>query len=79
MHWIAGLGNGKISYLRPSSRQRYNSVFGFYLDTTCGGGPGSVSCNAEPCSEKAGLSPLCIISIKCIYGIYMVVSIQKRC
>lgn len=63
MHWIAGLGSGKISYLRVSSRQRCNSVFGFYLETTSGGGPGSVSCDAEPCSEKATLSPLCITSI----------------
>lgn len=54
---MAGLGSGKISYLGVSSRQRYNSVFGFYLETTWGGGRVS----AEPCSEKARLSSLCII------------------
>lgn len=76
---MAGSATGEISNLRVSSRQKYNSVFGFYLETACEGGPASVSCNAEACSEKARLSPLCIISTQCIYGVYMVVSIQKRC
>lgn len=36
---MAGSASGEISNLRVSSRQRYNSVFGFYLETACEGGP----------------------------------------